>query len=1181
MSELDILPKNDSPTEWIDWTTRQQTLASDPGGSAWVSANAGSGKTHVLTQRVIRLLLAGARPSAILCLTYTKAAASEMSNRVFDRLAEWATLPDEDLARRIEQIERKRPDRIKIAEARRLFARALETPGGLKIQTIHAFCEALLHQFPLEANVAGHFSVLDDRAASVLLAEARRSLLTATAMEGDADLAEAFAEVLSIGDEFGLENLLADIVANRHAVRDFLRRANGRGGVDQVLRRALGIAASETELSCAETFWPLPGLHGATLSSYLELAFAKGGVNVQGTAELLERAVRQADPLLRAGLLEDAFFTAAGKPKADVSLIAKAMKTANPALIDAIASARDHVVAARERLRLFRLYKATAAALTLAARLDHDYEELKKRSSQLDFEDLIARSAELLTRSDVGPWVHYKLDQGIDHILVDEAQDTSPVQWSVIRSLREDFFSGVSARPTLRSFFAVGDEKQSIYSFQGARPERFSLEARDAERQVKQADRTFHSIRLPLSFRSTEAVLSAVDQVFSVAENARGLSALGDEVVHRSSRNGHPGAVEVWEMIKPETTESEEDWTAPFDSTPESAPSAMLARRIAGRIEAMIGRETIIEKDRERPIEPGDILILVRKRGGFVNALTRALKRRNNIPVAGADRLRLTGHIAVQDLMALGRFVLLPSDDLSLAALLKSPLFDLSEEHVFEVAAKREDGTVLTEIRRLAEGGAENWQSVLDRLEHYRALGRKAQPHDFYARVLGPMGGRRAFLARLGSEVSDILDEFLTFALSHEQSGLPGLQSFITTLEQEAPEVKREQDKERSEVRIMTVHASKGLEAPVVFLVDDGSKAFNHSHLAKFRLVPGEEMDFPIWAPVKALDTAVTAADKARLQQATEEEYRRLLYVGMTRAADRLIVCGYRGKKEQPDTWHQMISNALPLNEQHCQPHTYRTAEGEWQGLLWSLPDRGRRFEQHMAKASIKTKEDLPLALLTPAPPAPPVPRPLSPSGAGLTINDEDGDLMLTSPLFDEGEDMGLAMQKGRLVHRMLQILPALPQDERQAAATRYAERAARFWPRAEREALVRSVMEILALPDLSPVFSNEAQAELTVMGTIRLGRELRAVSGRVDRMTVTADRVIILDYKTNRKPPRREEDAPFAHVAQLAIYRELLLPLYPDKPVECLLVYTEGPALIRLSEQALRNALDAVQSSA
>ncbi|MBB4008963.1 double-strand break repair helicase AddA [Allorhizobium taibaishanense] len=1178
MTDPEILREGEDP---IDWTTRQQSLASDPARSAWVSANAGSGKTHVLTQRVIRLLLAGARPSSILCLTYTKAAASEMSNRVFDRLAEWATLSDQDLAGRIEAIERRPPDRIKIAEARRLFARALETPGGLKIQTIHAFCEALLHQFPLEANVAGHFSVLDDRAASVLLADARRSLLTATAAEDDAALAEAFAEVLSLGDEFGLENLLSDIVSNRHAVRGFLAKARHHGGVDPALRAALGVTPEETAQSLAEAFWPLPSLEGPQLSTYIDLALSKGGVLVQGVALKLEAAVRQPDALLRVGLLEEAFFTAADKPKADRSLIAAAMAKAAPYLSDAIFAARDHVVACRERLRLYRLFTATRAALTLAERLDHDYEELKKRSSQLDFEDLIARTAELLTRSTVGPWVHYKLDQGIDHILVDEAQDTSPVQWSVIRSLREDFFSGQSARPVRRTFFAVGDEKQSIYSFQGARPERFSEEARETAQEVARGGEAFSAIRLPLSFRSTHAVLSAVDQVFSKPDNARGLSATSEAVVHMSSRSGHPGTVEVWEMIAPEGVDNEEDWTAPFDATPESAPSAILARRIAQRIEAMIGRETIVEKGVERAIEAGDILILVRKRGAFVNALTRALKRRSHIPVAGADRLRLTGHIAVQDLLALGRFVLFSADDLSLAALLKSPLFDLGEDHVFEVAARRGDLSVYAEIARLAEEGSALWQAILNRLQRYQTLAHTLLPHDFYARVLGPLGGRRDFLARLGSEVSDILDEFLTFTLSHEQAGLPGLQSFITTLEQESPEVKREQDKERSEVRIMTVHASKGLEAPVVFLVDDGAKAFNHTHLPKFRMIEtGQKIgECPIWAPVKAVDTALTAEDVARRRQATEEEYRRLLYVGMTRAADRLVVCGYRGKQQQPEIWHEMVWSALKDDGERCREERFKGSDGEWQGLLWQMeagPERFRRQEQQTHEKS--ELEALPEALLRPAPPPPRLPRPLSPSGAGIEIDDEDGNLMLNSPLFGKGEDAGLALQRGRLVHRMLQMLPGLPSDEREAAARRYSERAARFWPAGAREQLVIQVLAVLDHPALTTVFSAHAQAELSLMGTMRLGGEERAVSARVDRMAVTDEKVILLDYKTNRQPPRRESDVPLSHSAQLAIYRELLTSLYPNRPIECLLVYTEGPHVVALTEVTLSHALQALQ---
>ena len=1176
------MPAGDDPFVWINWTTAQQALASDPARSAWVSANAGSGKTHVLTQRVVRLLLAGARPASILCLTYTKAAASEMSNRVFERLAEWATLPDDDLATRIGEIEGEAPDRPKLLQARQLFARALETPGGLKIQTIHAFCEALLHQFPLEANVAGHFSVLDDRAAAAVLADARRSLLTATSTEEDPELADAFSRILSISDESGLEALLGEIVANRHAIRRFLSASHRLGGPDLTLRRGLELAPEATEATLTSCFWPLPELSGATLSEYLLLAGDKGGERAREIADALAAASREADGLLRIKHLEKAFYTSTGSPRADSTLCTAAMTKVMPDLRERLVSARDHVAACHARLSTFRMYEATKAALTLAKRLDRDYEHLKKARSQLDFEDLIERTASLLTRGDVGPWVHYKLDQGIDHILVDEAQDTSPIQWAVIRSLREDFFSGLGAKALTRTFFAVGDEKQSIYSFQGARPERFSEEATVAARLVSSSGERFSAVRLPLSFRSTSAVLSAVDQVFSVDENARGLSALNESVVHMSSRTGHPGAVDLWDVIAPEINETSDDWTAPFDATPESAPSAVLARRIAYRIEQMVGRETIIEKGVERPIRPGDILVLVRKRDSFVNALTRALKRRDNIPVAGADRLRLTGHIAVQDLLALGRFVLLPNDDLSLAALLKSPLFDLSEEDLFELAATRPpESSVWSALQRHAEDDSGKWRSAADRLARCISLSRSLSVHDFYARILGSEGGRRAFLARLGSEVADILDEFLNSSLTFETAGLPGLQSFVSALETEAPEVKREHDKDRDEVRIMTVHASKGLEAPVVFLVDGGSKAFNHTHVPKLRLVEaGMEAPLPAWVPVKSLENPVIAADTERLRRLAEEEYRRLLYVAMTRAADRLFVCGYRGKQEPKDTWHQMMSEALGRSDDYCTEARFEGPEGKWSGLEWRLPTPPRAFDLHQQSESERPDVSLPDALFRPLPPGPHLPRPLSPSGAGAFIDDAGEDLTVWSPLFNEKTDNGIALQKGKLTHRMLQVLPSLPVDQRDAAARRYAERAARFWPAGERERLVKTVLAILDHPDLAPVFSPLAQAEVSIMGTVTIDGQPRAVSGRIDRLAVTDDKVILLDFKTNRSPPRTIDAIPFSHRAQLAIYRQLLKPLYPQKEIECLLAYTEAGTVVAVPAAELMRTLADLKTS-
>jgi ATP-dependent helicase/nuclease subunit A len=1172
----DILPDGDDPIRWVDWTTGQQARASDPASSAWVSANAGSGKTHVLTQRVIRLLLSGCRPSAILCLTYTKAAASEMSNRVFQRLSEWTVLGDDELRKRIAAVEGREPDSIKLADARRLFAKALETPGGLKIQTIHAFCEALLHQFPLEANVAGHFSVLDDRAASALLAEARRSLLTASSAEEDPELAEAFAHVLDLGDETGLENLLSDIISNRTAIGRFIASAERRGGIGIALKQAFGLEATETEECVAAGYWPLPGLSGLTLDLYLALADQKGGTKVADVAYGLRIVMKEPDIYKRVQHLESIFLTREGKSKADSSLLAKAMATAAPELAEAITLARSHVAAQRDRLRLIRMFIATKAALTLARRLHDDYEDLKKQRSLLDFEDLIARTADLLTRDGVGAWVHYKLDQGIDHILVDEAQDTSPIQWAVIKSLAEDFFSGSSARETRRTIFAVGDEKQSIYSFQGARPERFAQERSETEKKVMASGQGFYPVRLPLSFRSTADVLAAVDQVFSLDDNARGLSAQGEAVQHRSNRLGHPGEVDLWDVIVPEASDQEEDWTAPFDATPDKAPSAVLANRIAERISEMIGRETIIEKDVERPIDAGDILVLVRKRDAFVSALTRALKRRNNIPVAGADRLRLTSHIAIQDLLALGRFLLLPQDDLSLAAVLKSPLFNLSEEDVFELAALRpEDTSVWSHLNHLATEQPLHFSRTADSLNNLLLLSRQLSPHDLFARILGQLGGRRKFLGRLGTEAGDILDEFLTFALDHETHGLPGLQAFVSTLEIESPEVKREQDAGRNEVRIMTVHASKGLEAPVVFLVDSGSKAFISSHVPKLRLlqVGGEEV--PAWVPGKLIGNALTADDDQRLRTLTEEEYRRLLYVGMTRAADRLIVCGYRGKIDNPGTWQAMISTALSADTHHCQPAEFSGADGTWQGFKWRLPSQQSRVLRKVTQTELLASlSALPDALSRPLPAPRMLPRPLSPSGAGVMVDDDADDLLVRSPLFGTKESGGLGLQKGRLLHRMLQMLPEFSGAERPAAARRYAERAARFWPGPEREKLVADVLAILDHPDLADVFSERSQAEVSIMGTLKLeGRDF-AISGRIDRLAATKDRVVILDYKTNREPPSGPDRIPLAHRAQLAIYRQILEPLYPNQRIDCVLAYTETGAVITLPPELLAQSL-------
>ena len=1171
----------DSHTDLLARVTADQSRASDPDASAWVSANAGSGKTHVLTERVIRLLLEGNRPSAILCLTYTKAAAAEMANRVFSRLAGWTRLDDAALADRVGQIEGRRPSPGRLIAARQLFARALETPGGLKIQTIHAFCELVLHQFPLEANVAGHFEVLDEAAAAALLAEARRMLLAAAAHEEDAALADAFRYVLEAGGEFGLENLLSSLIGHRDAIRRFIGLAEGHGGVDPVLCRALDLTPGEDEATITAAAWPLPSLQGGALREFVAVAEKQRASTPREFADGLKR-IAAADAGERWSLIKLLFLTSAGEPRKLSRVTCGDLLAAMPDAAGRIDAALAHVCACVDRLARLRVFEATRAALTLAARLDRDYERLKRDRGRLDFDDLVGRTAGLLARDGAGAWVHYKLDQGIDHILVDEAQDTSAGQWSVIRALADDFFAGKGARERPRTLFVVGDEKQSIYSFQGARPERFEQERRSVERRVRDAGQRFEPVPLRVSFRSTAEVLAAVDHVFAGTDNSRGL---GSEtaIVHETVRLRQPGSVDVWEMVRKDKTEEKDDWTAPFDAVMEMSPPARLARRVAATLKDWIGRHTIVEKDVVRPIRPGDVLVLVRKRDAFVQALSRELKQRAGIPVAGADRLRLADHVAVQDLVALGRVMLLPEDDLSLAAVLKSPLFGLSEEELYRLAADREETeSLFHRLAGLAEAGEAPWPAFHAELAARLALVDRLPVFEFYARILAE-GGRRRILARLGQEASEVLDEFLSFALEHERAaGLPGMQAFLALLESDSPEIKREMDKGRDEIRIMTVHASKGLEAPVVFLVDSGGDAIHASHMPALRALPleGRFGDVPpamLWVPGKSFENTVTSEIKARLRQSAEEEYRRLLYVGMTRAADRLVVCGYQNAENPSHRyWQKMVWEALEADGVAAEARTYAAAGEEWPGLHFSLAaDRGAETAGRPGEGAAPTP--MPALLHRPLVLPARLPRPLSPSGASAIIDGEEPERPAGSPIRPSGAMSSAALERGRIIHRFLQVLPGLPAAERAEAAARYLARTCPGWPPEETRRITASVFAILDDPGFAPVFAPGSRAEVSIMGMLVLGGKDHAVSGRVDRLSVTEDRVLIVDYKTNRPPFLTAESAPVAYKAQLAIYRSLLQPLYPGRRIEAALVFTEAPVLVPLEPAILDAALAAL----
>lgn len=717
-------------------------------------------------------------------------------------------------------------------------------------------------------------------------------------------------------------------------------------------------------------------------------------------------------------------------------------------------------------------------------------------------------------------------------------------------------------------------------------------------RRARDAGAAFETVRLTQSFRTAAPVLAAVDKVFADPLNRKGV-AFDDEVpTHHTARGQAPGLVEIWPAYVAEAQPESRDWLQPLDHEPANSPANRLARRIAAQIGAWLG-DTIAHKGGSKRLSPGDFIVLVRKRSGFVAAMAKAL-RDEKIAVAGADRLVITDHIAVKDLMALGRTVANFEDDLSLAEVLKSPLFDFSDDELMALALSREDWEPLSlGLRRLA--GPEGLvrlpefvpdetaaaflakaRAALARLDTLRDRAGFETIFAFYARILGPEGGRRQLTARLGSDSGEVIDAFLDLALSEEEAGMPGLDAFLSRLASAPPVLKREMDQGRGAVRIMTTHAAKGLEAPVVFLVDPGSAPFVHAHGARLMewpampgLRPGQAPGF-VWRAAKELENGIVAALKETEKELAEEEYRRLLYVGMTRAADRLVICGTAGTRGPNEAaWLPRVQAAL---EADCRP----AEDSDGAVIAWRYGDDGPAAGTiSQAGPSVQPDAAPPRPLdLAPLPPEILPPRPLSPSSAGAATEIEPVEMAGTidagfvSPVLGAGETPSLAIRRGLIVHRLLQVLPELAAGEREAAAERFVAASADDMSPGEQARLVASALAVLEAPDFGPIFAPGSRAEVSVVGEIRLAGRAFRVNGTIDRLAVTPEAVLIVDYKTNRPPPATLAEVAPAYVLQLALYREILKPLYPDRPILAALLFTEAPRLIPLDEATMEAAI-------
>ena len=1122
--------------------TAAQRRAADPTCSVWVTASAGTGKTRVLADRVLRLLLAGCDPRQLLCLTFTKAAAAEMVGRVQEDLGRLATAPERQLEEELEALLGRPGSAGERERARTLLADVLDLPAGLPIMTIHGFCQSLLKRFPLEAGVAPHFEVLDPRSAADLLRAAQAEVLASSR----ADIRAALGRLAVLLGEATLAEGLNALREDRLRLGALLTRHGGDverviAAVHDALDLPPGAAAGQVRRAAAAD----PEIHRAALLDATR-ALARGSDKDVACARVIADWLA-ADPEQRVHAWRDyerVFLTKDRMPR-QKDVISGACAGAFPAAAAALAAEQARLVRWVEREKAAGVAERTAALLRIGAAVLDAYDRRKRHAAALDFDDLIACSRRLLERTGMAAWVQYKLDQQIDHLLVDEGQDTSPEQWAIIEALCAEFFTGEGARPLRRTLFVVGDEKQSIMSVQGADVATYRRFRRAFEERARPGRQPWREEPLGRSFRSAKPILDLVDAVFAEPEVRDGVVSDASWPAHECFRTMTPGLIEVWPLIEVEPAGKGDGWQLPDEHEAKARGETQLARAIAGQIFAWLRERTPLPST-GAPIRSGDIMILLPRRGILQELLIRNLKQLQ-VPVAGPDRLALTDEIAVMDLIALGDVLLLPEDDLSLAAVLRSPLFGLSEETLFELAYDRGAATLYERLQAVRDRPP--FAAAYARLRELQAQVDFLPPFEFYVRLLGEGGGRRRLLARLGPAAAEPIEAFLAQALAFEQSHPPSMQAFLHWLRADTTELIRDPDRPRDEVRVLTCHGAKGLEAPIVFVAD---ATFVPNR--RDRLLWTEEHGLPLWRVAVSQQDPLSAVADRRAALAQQQEQRRLLYVALTRAQEHLIVAGWQRKNQAAPTWYDWIAAGMAKLGAARVPSTLLQGDVLRYGS-------GASCRPAQLQLSLPQRADVPPApsWLHQAVAAEPAPaRPARPSRMA-----EEEEPAAPSPLLATA---GGARARGRIVHRLLQALPGRPPEQWAPLLARLlADPALALGPE-EQRALADEIRCVLEMPELAEAFGPNSRAEAPLAGVV--GGQ--AVFGQIDRLAISATEVLIVDYKTDREPPGAPDQVPVAYLRQMAAYRALLRRIYPGRAVRCALLWTAGPRLMVLDEATL-----------
>ena len=1106
--------------------TSQQYSASNPNESVWVEASAGTGKTKVLSDRVLRLLLnsKNPHPERILCLTYTKAGAVEMKSRIFERLSEWSVINDESLQKNlIELFSGENLDYDKLKEykkrARTLFALLLDTPGGIKIQTIHSFCQDILSRFPLEAGVSPYFEVMETEEEDDILAQIRKELITEAENNPQSPVAKYMQYITENMKEGSFTKALKKIIENKSKLQNIFLKYPDYSDFEHHL--ALKLQAFPDKL-IADFYNEFKISATPLIKKAIEILH-HGTNDENKKANALQKIVDSDFSAQNFPALQKLILT----QKNTVSIKGTAdSKKYNPQIVEIGQNLADMLNETLKKITRQKLFFASQAIFGLAHKLFSSYAEYKQKQAKLDYEDLIFATNRLLSNSSTTSWVLYKLDGGIDHILIDEAQDTSPEQWNIIKSLSEEFFAGIGSKKEPCTVFVVGDRKQSIFSFQGADPQK--MEEMSAYFSAK-ANSHFTKINLDVSFRSTSAVLDIVNKIFSVSEASAGVVCRGEKVNHLPYRLGEFGKVEIWPLLVKEKNKSSDDETDDNQSylTQKRTPSLkyQLAQKIVAKIKELMQKSA----NSPRPIHFGDFMVLVQKRAHFLNEFIRACKE-ENVNVSGADRMKLSEQIAVQDLISLAKVLLLPNDDLSLAEVLKSPLFNLNDDDLFKLCYNRGGANLWSKLKDFSEY-AETYQTLQTLFNMVDFV----RPFELFDYVLTKMNGRKKFILRMGYEVEDALDEFMNLILDFEKEHIPSLQNFVEWVENHDLEIKREsKQNDVDAVRLMTAHGSKGLQARIVFLPDT---TIDNAVKNEQKLLINENTDTTYFPFNKDFYEDCSKEINQYLSKKEAEERRRLLYVALTRAEDELYICGYSGsaKGASADSWYGLCRSALE-----------KVGELKSDGTLIYEIGGEIKAPKKTQTADNYTYFEPEEWIFTEAKPENALSKPYTPSKL-----DDGDDTDSVSPLADKGD----YFKRGTIIHKMLQFLPKTLENQLNVAKKYLAQT---DFSLSEQKQISDEVCAVLNNPEFTDIFGPYSRAEVPVMGEVKG----RIISAQIDRLIIMPDRIKIVDFKTNR----RVDEIPPEYINQLNVYAELIGIIYPNKPIETYLLWTNQLKLTRIA---------------